>query len=194
MSDDIEKIARLEQEINKQADEKIETILSEAKAKADEAVKCADEEYLEDSYHTVSGAVKDIKRRYERLVSQKSFEASRQVIAHRSGRVDEFFAQLEKRIKDYANTDEYADQLKEMLKSADTEHSFASGAVIYARRDDVEKIKKLYPNVSVEADKKIKLGGITVFYPTQGIYIDKTMDNAFELQKADFVNNAFMRL
>ena len=105
MSDDIEKIARFEQEINKQADAEIETILSTAREKADEAVKIANEEYIEDSYHTVSGAVKDIKRRYERMVSQKSFEASRQVIAHRSGRVDEFFAQLEQKIKAYANTD-----------------------------------------------------------------------------------------
>lgn len=194
MSDDIEKIARFEQEINKQADAEIETILSTAREKADEAVKIANEEYIEDSYHTVSGAVKDIKRRYERMVSQKSFEASRQVIAHRSGRVDEFFAQLEQKIKAYANTDEYTDKLKETLKSVDAQRPFTSGAIIYSRRDDVEKIKKLYPDASVEADKKIKLGGITVFYPADGIYIDKTMDNAFELQKADFVNNAFMRL
>ena len=44
--DNLEKIARFEEAINKAADEEISALLAEAKKKAQDAVKCADEEYL----------------------------------------------------------------------------------------------------------------------------------------------------
>ncbi len=58
----------------------------------------------------------------------------------------------------------------------------------------MEEVKRLYPKISVQADKNIKLGGVSVFYPSDSVYIDKTYDNSFQQQKAEFVKNAFMQI
>ena len=63
--ENLEKIARFEEAINKAAESEIDKLLSDARKKAEEAVKCADEEYLEKSFHVVSGETKNIERRLQ---------------------------------------------------------------------------------------------------------------------------------
>ena len=65
---------------------------------------------------------------------------------------------------------------------------------LYVKPDDVDKIKKHYPNINVCGDKKIKLGGVSVFFPEKSVFADKTFDSAFAEQKAEFVNNSIMQL
>lgn len=194
MADDIEKIARFEDTINKEADAEINSMLSEAKENADEAVRSACERYQEKSSDIISDEIKKMKSRYEHAVSQKSFEASREVIAHRNEAVEQFFSELEKKLIAYSSTEEYKEYLAKEIGEINAERAFTSSVKIYVRSTDAEVVRKLYPDVCVQADKKIKLGGANVFYPDEGICIDKTLDNLFEQQKAEFVNNAFMRL
>ncbi|MBD5114488.1 MAG: hypothetical protein HDT46_04690 [Ruminococcaceae bacterium] len=190
----LDKIARFEEAINSAAEAEINALIEAAKAKAAEAVACADEEYLERSYQLVSSEAKNIKRKLAHEVSQKSFETSKEIFAYRNKCVDEFFGDLAREIIEYSKTAEYNESLSEILSEIDGEKSFGDNAVIYVKSEDVEKVKKLYPSIKVQADKNIKLGGATVFYPDASIYIDKTYDNAFEQQKTEFVNNSFMQL
>ena len=74
------------------------------------------------------------------------------------------------------------------------ERPFEDDCVIYVKESDKEEAGKLYPKLSVRADRNITLGGASVFYPSDSIYIDKTYDNSFERQKAEFVKNAFMQI
>ena len=189
-----DKLVQFEEKINAEADAEIEALLSEAKARAEKAVAGADEEYLEKSYHIVSGRTKDMKRRLDHTVSQKSFEASREIFAHRNRLVEEFFDGVAKRVLDYVKTDDYRKNLAEILKEVNSAHAFTATSKAYVRAEDVDAVKKLYPNLQVEADKKIKLGGVTVYYPEDKIYIDKTFDNTFQEQKIAFADTDFMRL
>ena len=189
-----DKVAQFEEKINAAADAEIEALLSEAKARAEKAISGADEEYLEKSYHVVSGETKNIKRRLDRMVSQKSFEASREIFAHRNKLVEDFFEGIEKRVLDYVKTDAYRQNLADILKEVNAQHVFTSTSRAYVRAEDVDTVKKLYPTLQVEADKKIKLGGVTVYYPEEKIYIDRTFDNTFREQRTAFADNDFMRL
>lgn len=189
-----DKVAQFEEKINAAADAEIEALLSEARARAEKAISGADEEYLEKSYHVVSGETKNIKRRLDRMVSQKSFEASREIFAHRNKLVEDFFDGIEKRVLDYVKTDAYRQNLADILKEVNAQHIFTSTSRAYVRAEDVETVKKLYPTLQVEADKKIKLGGVTVYYPEDKIYIDRTFDNTFREQRTAFADNDFMRL
>ena len=189
-----DKIVQFEEKINSVADAEIEALLAEAKARAEKAVAGADEEYLEKSYHVVSGRTKDMKRRLDHMVSQKSFEASREIFAHRNRLVEEFFDGVAKRVLDYVKTDDYRLNLAEILKEVNTQHAFTTQSKAYVRAEDVDTVKKLYPSLQVEADKNIKLGGVTVYYPEDKIYIDRTFDNTFAEQKTAFADTDFMRL
>lgn len=190
----LDKIARFEEAINSAAEAEIKALVETAKAKAAQSVACADDEYLEESYQLVSSEAKNIKRKLAHAVSQKSFEASKEIFAYRSSRVEDFFEDLAKEIIDYSKTAEYDKSLSEILSEINGEKRFGDDAVIFVKPEDTEKVKKLYPSVKVQADKNIKLGGATVFYPAASIYIDKTYDNTFEQQKTEFVNNSFMQL
>ena len=189
-----DKVAQFEEKINAEADAEIEALLSEARARAEKAISGADEEYLEKSYNVVSGKTKDIKRRLDHTVSQKSFEASREIFAHRNKLVEDFFDGIAKKLQDYAKSDDYRKNLADILKDVNTQHAFTSTSKAYVRAEDVDTVKKLYPALQVEADRKIKLGGVTVYYPEDKIYIDRTFDNTFEEQKTAFADTDFMRL
>lgn len=191
--ENMEKVARFEEAINREADAEINALLSKAKEKAEEAVACADNEYLEESYRLVSGETGKIKRKLNNSVSQRSFEASKEFLSHRNKRVEEFFDALQKEIVEFSRTSEYEQRLKSIIAEINSERSITDTSVVYVKADDTEKAKKLYPNFNIKSDKNIKLGGATVFYPESSIYIDKTIDNAFAQQKTDFVNNEIMQ-
>ena len=189
-----DKIAQFEEKINAAADAEIEALLSDAKAHAEQAISGADEEYLEKSHNVVSDGTRNIKRQLEHMVSQKSFEASREIFAHRNKLVEDFFDGIAKKLQDYAKTDDYRQNLTDILKELNAERTFTSSSKAYVRAEDVDTVKKLYPTLQVETDRKIKLGGVTVYYPEDKIYIDKTFDNTFAEQKTAFADNDFMRL
>ena len=189
-----DKVAQFEEKINAAADAEIEALLSEARARAEKAISGADEEYLEKSYHVVSGETKNIKTRLDRMVSQKSFEASREIFAHRNKLVEDFFDGIAKRVLDYVKTDDYRKNLADILKEVNAGHAFTPTSKAYVRAEDVDTVKKLYPTLQVEADQKIKLGGVTVYYPEDKIYIDRTFDNTFREQRTAFADTDFMRL
>lgn len=191
--ENMEKVARFEEAINREADAEINTLLSKAREKAEEAVACADNEYLEESYRLVSGETGKIKRKLDNLVSQRSLEASKEFFAHRNKCVEEFFDALQKEIIEFSRTPEYEQRLKGIIAEVNSERPITDTSVVYVKAADTEKAKKLYPNFNIKSDKNIKLGGATVFYPESSVYIDKTIDNAFTQQKTDFVNNEFMQ-
>lgn len=190
----LDKIARFEEAINSAAQAEIDSLLTSAKEKADEALACADDKYLEESYREVSLEAKNIKARIAHSVSQKSFETKKELFAYRNSRIEEFFGEMEKEIRDYTNTPDYAKNLSEILSAADKEKAFGKDAIIFVRSEDVKKAKELYPSLTVKKDGNIKLGGATVFYPSESVYLDRTFDNAFDRQKTEFVNNSFMQL
>ncbi len=192
--ENLDKAARFEEAINGAADAEISALLDAAGEKAKKTVASADEEFLEEGYKFVTGETKRVKNGIDREVSRKSFESSKEIFAHRNKCIEEFFVRAAEEIIGYTKTDAYKESLKDILLKIQGERPFEDDCVIYVKESDKEEAGKLYPKLSVRADRNITLGGASVFYPSDSIYIDKTYDNSFERQKAEFVKNAFMQI
>lgn len=192
--DNMEKTAKFEQAINSAADAEIKGYLEQAQKAAEEALKSVNTEYLDKSDNSFLSETEKIKKSFEHQLSQKQFDASREVFAHRTKRVEEFFSQLKQEIADFTQTPEYENKLFEIIKEIEGDYPFDEATVLYVRQKDLDKVKEKYPKLKVEVDKKIKLGGVSVFYPNMSLFLDKTFDNSFENQKAEFVNNKIMQL
>ncbi len=192
--ENLDKAARFEEAINSAAEAEISALLDAAEEKASKALASADEEFLEEGDKFVSEETKRIKNSIDREVSRKSFEASKDIFAFRNKRIEEFFNAAADEIIRYSKTEAYKASLKDLLLKINGERQLDDRCIIYVKESDTEEVKKLYPKLSVKADKNIKLGGASVFYPSDSIYIDKTYDNSFDRQKAEFVNNAFMQI
>ena len=191
--DNLDKSARFEEAIDGAADAEISALLDAAKARAEKAVASADEKYLEENFELISHETKRIKNGFAREISRRSFEASKEVFAHRNRCIESLFEEAAKEIAAYSETAEYDEALKKILSEINDERPFEEKSVIYVKPNDTEKAGRLYPKLTVQPDKNIKLGGASVFYPSDSVFIDKTYDNAFEGQKAEFVNNRFMQ-
>lgn len=183
-----------EEAINSAADAEINALLDAAREKAAKILASAGEKFSEEDNQFVLSETKRIKNSIDKEVSQKSFEASREVFVHRNKRVEEFFDNAAEEIIRYSETEDYKSGLKDLLLKISEERTIEDKCVIYAKESDIETVKKLYPSLSVKEDKNIRLGGVSVFYPSDSVYIDKTYDSTFNQQKAEFVKNAFMQI
>lgn len=191
---EIDKVALFERLINSAADAEADKLLTSAERRAEETLKCADEEYIDEAYQDVSAETKKIKKNLERKVSQENFESSKELLTYRQNLSEEFFKEIYDKIVSYSNCERYEKRLAVILSEVYLQRVFSEDTVIFVRPSDVDKVKKLYPKNQIKADKKIKLGGVSVFYSNDKIYIDRTFDSAFEQQKAAFAENDFMRL
>ena len=196
MTDKIDIISHFEEAINKETCFEIENILAAARKQADDMLACEDDKLLEASYHLVSDSTKKIVEKTAQTVSQASFSASKDIVAHRNNIVEVLFAGIIQKIKEWTKTPEYAVKLEKMVSDANAEQKFYSEVVLNVKLEDLaaaQKIAAAY-GVKAQADRTIKLGGVSVYYPAEHRYIDKTLDDAFQAQKNGFVNNPEMQL
>lgn len=197
MSEKSAKILRFEEAVNLEVNAEIEEIIESARKKAEEIISKAESECSYNSEQTVIGKARELKASSELIVSQKSFNAEKQTVIFRNKLVDDFFNEIEKKLTAFVQGDKYKEWLEKALASLSDEKAFYDGVIVYARKADektVEELLKAFPAVTVKIDKSIKLGGITVFYPNESQYIDKTIDDAFRQKKEAFVNNPEMQL
>ena len=76
-----------------------------------------------------------------------------------------------------------------LAKKANNEQTFSKDCIINVSRDDKQLAMDIADKygVGVSVDRNIELGGITVYYPSENIYIDYTLDLALEQQRKAFV-------
>ena len=197
MSDNIKKMERFREAILAESSAETEALISDAKRQAEACLKEADDRFLRDSGNIVSEHSAKIRGEAEKLVSKRSFEAAKETVAHRNRLVEELFAEIYGELRAYTKTAAYIEKMKAAFEQADREMPFYEGVDVLVREDDLEAAGQLasaYSGVRVKADKSIRLGGITVYYPRENILLDKTLDEAFNLQKENFVNNREMQL
>ena len=197
MSKNNARLLRIEEAVNQEVQAEIDEIIEQAKAKADAIISKAESECSYKSEQTVISKARELKTSSDLVVSQKSYNAEKQTVIFRNKLVEDFFSGIEEKLIAFTESGKYKDWLSKAINALNDEKAFYDGVVLYARRTDekiVTELSKAFPVVSVEADKSIKLGGVTVFYPNEGQYIDKTIDDAFRQQKEAFVNNPEMQL
>lgn len=197
MSEKNTKILRFEEAVNLEVKAEIDEIIENARKKAEAIISKAQSECSYKSEQTVISKARELKSNSELIVSQKSYNAEKQTVIFRTKLVDDFFGEIEEKLRDFVSGSKYRSWLEQTLCSLNEQRTFYDGVIIYARKADeqaVTELSKRFSAVSVKTDKSIKLGGISIFYPKESQYIDKTIDDAFRQQKEEFVNNPEMQL
>ncbi len=129
-------------------------------------------------------------------VSESRYAADRKVLMHRNALVDELFGEIRGELEEFAKSDKYAAHLEKCAERADREQKITPDVSVYCSRGDlpkVEPIAKKY-GITAAADRNIKLGGLIFKYPAKGIFIDLTLDSAFENERGSFAARSEMQL
>ena len=67
---------------------------------------------------------------------------------------------------------------------------------VYCRKKDVQTAQEVLKKygIRVETDRNITLGGLIFKYPEKGIFIDLTLDSAFDSEREAFSSRSEMQL
>lgn len=171
-------------------------IIADAHLKADKIIKTAYDKYMRDEESQLKNDKISTQISYQKDISKHDFDAHKEILAHRNKLVEDFFGQINEKIGLFTQSDSYTDYLLNIINEINKEKQICDGDIIFIRKNDIhlkEKISQKY-KVEIKIDKNIILGGTSVFYPKENIYINKTLDEKFEAEKSGFVNHTELQL
>ena len=196
MADLSAKLGIFEQHINAAAEADARNMIADAEKRAEAMIK-EELERLENDRGSVLGTKLSKYRADERKrVSERRYAADRKVLMHRNSLVADLFGEIGKELEALAASDKYEAHLNGRAEAADLREKIDGTVCIYCRKADLaaaEKIAGRY-GAKAAADRNIVLGGLIFKYPEKGIYIDLTLDTAFENERSAFSARSEMQL
>ncbi|MBE6879473.1 MAG: ATPase [Ruminococcaceae bacterium] len=172
-------------------------IIENAKKEYEEIIQRAQEKYKHDEEEDILQDKHDTSIIYAKEISHRDYEARKQVLSYRNQKVNELFTKISVRIGEYTDSEKYTEKLKALLEKANTQMPFYEGCVISHSAKDEAKIKKAvdgYTAATTAVDKTILLGGISVYYPKENIYLDLTFDSALDAERKSFAKHSELSL
>lgn len=191
--DNLLKIELFRQEIDRQAEEDAVALTTEMREKRHAAsrtkVDIATRAALDDIKTMETHEVADFKRDMSRC----DYELKKAVLTYRSSLIADFFAETERRLKAFAQSDDYAGYLKRSLEKIRASIAIDSATLIYARACDVDTVRSL-TSCEVTADNTIRLGGLRAVCRQKNILCDVTLDMALDEEKRRFAAKKELRI
>lgn len=192
-----EKLERFSKAVFKEADDKINEILTEAQNISNEKILNASDKYLVVAEKNINDETKKIHSKYVRLVATEKLNAHKDVLSHRQEIISKVFENVKAKIKAFTSSEKYEQYLVSLAQKAYAENNELIGEVRLAGRD--MKFSKALLNVLpvgfiVVEDKSIKLGGLKLSYPEINLLNDCTIDSAVEAERENFSLNPELRL
>ncbi len=180
----IQKLDRFTESVNSEVDEHISSIIDEANRLSSEKLSKTEDDELLDAFNKIQKSVRDIESRYRRLYALEEQKCRMDVLKHREVLANEIFANVKKKIYDFAASEKYGDYLLEAVKG---EKLSDSAVVVISPKDEKYGIiiTEKY-NYKFRTDESIELGGLMLVDDEQGLIIDKTFDSELEEQKKSF--------
>ncbi len=171
-------------------------IIENAKKESLEIIQRAQEKYKHDEEEDILQDKHDTSIIYAKELSHRDFEARKQVLSYRNQKVNELFTKISVHIGEYTDSEKYTEKLKALIEKANTQMPLYEGCVINHSAKDEAKIKKVANGyiAATAVDKTILLGGISVYYPRENIYLDFTFDSALDAQRKSFANHSELSL
>jgi vacuolar-type H+-ATPase subunit E/Vma4 len=183
------KLAFFRDTISADAEESAEATVKGANKFRDSTLNETREKELSSAYSEISAGTKEIKAELRAKVAKKSFEYRADVLKTRADLTETFFKDLADKLRNFAATDKYNVYLVNALYEIIEEYPLYEGCVIYARAQDITKIPT-QNGAEIKSDENIKVGGLSVYYPKQKLYCDKTFDRGIENKRIEFCKNA----
>lgn len=197
MSLENEKLNKFENAVAAELNQQIETIIEDAKNMKKEMLEKANDEFLANAYNEIREQIKSITTNFTKEISQVELETKREVLRHRSKLVDELFGLVVKKLIDFTTSDNYVSFLKASLVKTNEIKAFTDDVIVYVKPDDMKYKEELHKeNISfiLCEDKMIKIGGLSVYYPSQHVIYDSTFDNDINEEKEKFISNIDLKI
>ncbi len=188
-----ERIEELGRNMLEEAQQQAEKIISDAEKASERLIAEAKEKYRQDEETQVAQDKHETDVTYSKEISKKDYTVHKTVLSYRNEKVNEIFDKVYKKIDEFTTANEYVIYLKKLIEKANNEKNFYDDCIVYYSKKDEELINSIV-QIKTMCDKNIRLGGISVFYPKENMFIDYSLDTAFENQRKEFVNHSELSL
>lgn len=190
MSTDGDKLVQFEEAIFDEVDEQIRRILDSAKQDKEKSLERLNDEVLVAAYNEIKTKIKHIQGEYVRKSSQYELDGKREVLRHREELSNKLFSQIEKRVDDFAASQEYEGFLCNNLKKA-LESTQTKTDIVYLRAEDMHFSDKLSAvskqTLEFKPDSRILHGGLIIYFHEQKTVFDLSFDASIENEKKRFI-------
>ena len=181
------------QAIKKHAKTQKSAMQGEVKQLKNERLKEAEEQAQRDSQRLIKEKLLEYRSRRTAELAKMTQEGQKKLFVERSAMVDEVFQMAADKLRAFAESDRYADELKENAEAIAGVFG-DNDCVLYLNERDLGAADMLTGcfsgNVEVEADKTIKIGGVRGYCKSMGIIADETLDNKLDAQREWFIEHA----
>ncbi len=157
-----------------------------------ERLKEAEAKAKRDSQRLLKDGLREKTNKSTALLAKETQESRKKLFLERAAMTEEIFSKAEEKLIAFTETGEYPDKLK---KSAEAIHGLfgEESCTLYICERDLsysEELKSIFGgNAEIEADKKIKIGGVRGFCESRGIIADETLDSKLNAQHGWFTEN-----
>lgn len=188
MNENTAKLNMLRKEIETCSDNEADAIIKNAEAEAAEVLEELEKKLEAEQGGNIRRITDAFRNDEKKRVSEARFSEGRRVLMHRGKLVDEFFGEVEEKLKLKTAAPEYKAYLLGCIKKAEGMLTLDEGVRVLCREADIADVNVAIKGYSctLEADNSIKFGGIRVSCPEKGIVIDLTLDSALENERENF--------
>ncbi|MDY3861570.1 MAG: hypothetical protein SOZ45_03295 [Ruminococcus sp.] len=183
--------------IQRYADRQKQDMENEIERFRAEEMKKAEEEGLQDAYVLIHKEMDAKKASVTRDLAKKEKQSQDELFVKRNHMMRTVFEKALAKLNAYTSTDEYKEKLVEQTKKI-AKMFDGKDCIIYLSDKDLrfsDTLKACFTgDTSVEADPEIKIGGIKVFCPEEGVIADETLDSKLENQKEWFIENSNLKV
>ena len=196
MSDNMEKLEKLRLQIKFAAENDAWNIVLDAEKRAKEMMEEENARAENSAGGELSSRLSKFESDERKRVSETRYATERKVLLHRNALVDSLFDEIKEEIEAFVSSGKYAGYLGKCAERADRTEKLTPDVKVYCRKNDLEAVEKIMSGygIKAEADRNISLGGLVFRYPVKGIYLDLTLDTAFESEYDAFASCSEMQL
>lgn len=169
-----------------EADKKSDSIIEAAVSSSDRVLNQADSKARMESEKYIIETRKRLETKTVKTIAKAELDGKKSILAKREELTEKIFDNVVIKLSEFRKTDEYLRHLINVVREQNPE----IGVKICLMPSDMgfaDKIKEASGTLcEFTEDKTIRIGGIIFYYESGGYVIDKTLDNAFEAQRASF--------
>lgn len=188
------KLKLFSQAIDRQAEAELKELARAARERKAAAGRVREEHAAKEAMDEINAESARIEAEFRKEISKCDFDMKKQVLAYRGKLIDEFFADIERGLEEFAQSAEYDKYLSRALGRAEAELGAGdpdSSVTVTARKCDIERLRRL-TKYEIVPDSGIRLGGICA--SRGGLFFDATLDSALSREKEAFADKSELRL
>lgn len=185
-----ERMSRFLRAIDKHAKKQQTEILEEMERIEKKELQKVEAEIVEEMKVMIRREIYSIKNKISIEVSHKELDERKKLAQKRHEMMKNIFKESERRLIEFTRTKEYRESLVKYAKNI-AKKLINDDVILYVYEEDLkyeEMIKEAFGrDCKVEADAKIKVGGIRGYSKSQGLIADETIDAKLLTQEEWFL-------